>query len=871
MNKFIFGIFLIINVTIVSGQSIKGKLIDESSQLPIEFGNITLYNSADSSLFDGVITNDEGNFKLKAKPGEYYLKAQFLGFNTLTRTGISISKGDEVDLGVITLAPDQRMLDEIEITGEKINTIHKVDRQVFSASQFQAAQGGTATDVLKNMPGVSVDGEGQLSVRGTKGFVVLLNGKPIQSAPEMILGQLAANAIENVEIITAPSAKYDPEGKAGIINIVTKKDATDGTFAQVNIKIGAPSIEDYNNANPAYRYGTDFTIYQQRGKWNWSAGGSYLRNDKTGRREGDVWTEIYNDNSGNRGIRTNFPSDGERSFDEKNYSGQLALGYKPNNKDEFNISFYGGIKDKTRLADIYYYNNNRTAIDNGTLATTPDTTLTYYNHNSRNRKGDFVLGGLDYAHEFANKSKISTSVLYEYTLLGGPTFNDNQRDDFDTADDQQFFYDRERNTNDNPLNGYRVNLDYKFKPSSYGTWEMGYQFRHLDHKGDFFYRSLTDPNSPTTINDNWQIVDQYTSELNLKRTLHSTYLQLSGKQGAWDYGAGLRVESMDRTLNFKGAAEPQFTTLERDYLRFFPSANLQYAVTEDFKIKAAYSKRVERTTTFKMNPFKEKEHSETMEQGYAELQPEFIDLIELGIIQNMDNNSLYATAYYRNTQNLINRNNTVDSDTVLNRIYSNVGTGRAFGLELGSDIKLTDQWKLFAGGNIYHYAIDGTFRYRDRSLAAAREIVIPVNPKAWQYSLNINTTYHITKSLNINWSLNYLSEQITAQGRDSHYYAPNLTVQKRFLDDRLTASVQWLYMDMGLLDTNEQRITTWDYEGYTDPNGSSGTGVANLNKFYTTTNYVYETDMVMFNLSYNFTKFKNKAKFVKSEFGAKEF
>ncbi|WP_109830779.1 outer membrane beta-barrel family protein [Reichenbachiella versicolor] len=857
MKKLSAVLLIMLSAAMVYAQSgIKGSILDNTSSSPIEFASIAVYSIKDSSLVSGTISDANGRFELITKPGSYYVTAKFMGFETMTLSNVQVSKNRLTDLGTIGLKHDEKLLAEIEVTGEKLNTIHKVDRQVFEADQFQAAEGGTATDVLRNMPSVSIDGEGELSVRGTKGFVVLLNGKPVQSDPSMILDQLPANAVENVEIITAPSAKYDSEGKAGIINIITSKSATDGTYAQVNVKVGAPSIENYDNADPAYRYGADFTVHQQKGKWNWSLGGSYLRNDKTGRREGEVWTEVYDDINGTSGKRTDFPSDGERSFDEKNYSGRLAIGFQPTNRDEFNVSFYGGVKDKTRLADIHYFNNINSSIPEGEVIGSNQ----YYNHNSRNRTGDFALGALDYTHKFVNKSKISTSFLYEYTLLGGPTFNDNQTNDFSRSPLNSELIDRERNTNDNPLNGYRFNLDYQFKPGTYGTWEVGYQFRHLDHQGEFLYESQD------LTSGIWNVVPAYTSDLNLERTLHSGYIQLSGKQGAWDYGAGVRAESMARTLEYKGFSEVDYTTLNRDYFRFFPSANLQYTVNEGLRIKGAYSKRVERTTTFKMNPFKEKEHSETLEQGYAELQPEFIDLVELGIVKDFgDANSFFANLYFRNTENLINRNNTVDSDTVLNRIYSNVGTGRAIGLELGSDLKLSNKWKLYAGGNVYHYTIDGTFRYRDRSISNAQEIIIPVNPDAWQYSFNINTTYSITETLSVNWSLNYLSERITAQGEDSRYYSPNLTVKKSFLDGRLTTSVQWLHMDAGLLDTNEQRISTWNYDGYEDPN--TGT----LNKFYTTTNYVYETDWVMFNISYNFTKFKNKAKFAKSEFGSKEF
>ena len=163
--------------------------------------------------------------------------------------------------------------------------------------------------------------------------------------------------------------------------------------------------------------------------------------------------------------------------------------------------------------------------------------------------------------------------------------------------------------------------------------------------------------------------------------------------------------------------------------------------------------------------------------------------------------------------NLVNRVNTIYNDTILNRIYSNVGKGRSLGLEAGADLKFNDKWKAFLGGNIHNYEIDGAFDNR------------PVNTKSWIYSVNANTTLDLEKNWSLQWSLNYISARNTAQGKDSQFYNPSLTIRKSFLDNRLTTTVQWLNMDLGLLSSNEQRITT----------SRSG-------EFYTTTNYVYEVD-----------------------------
>ncbi|WP_317197607.1 outer membrane beta-barrel family protein [Polaribacter porphyrae] len=392
---------------------------------------------------------------------------------------------------------------------------------------------------------------------------------------------------------------------------------------------------------------------------------------------------------------------------------------------------------------------------------------------------------------------------------------------------------------------YFICVDYEFAKFSFGKLETGYQYRFLDHEGDFDY---TRRNNNTGVFDP---VPEFTSDIDLKRTLHSGYVNLSGKKEKWEYAAGVRLEKMDRELTIQGDNQLIPDVIPFDYLQLFPSASVQYSMENKTKLKAAYSRRVQRTTTFKMNPFREREHSETLEQGDKNLKPEFVDLLEIGISKRYKKgNSVYATAYYRNVKNLVNRVNKVFNDSILDRIYSNVGRGKSFGLELGAQLKPTEKWSNFIGFNIYNLDIDGNFVYKENGTIFSEKI----NNNATQYSVNLNSTYQFNTSTSLQFTLNYLSERVTAQGKDSRFYSPNLTFQKTFLDNRLTATIQWQNIDLGFLNTNEQRITT-----------------SKQGSFFTTTNYVYEVDMVMLNLSYNFNSNKNKSKFIKSEFGAKEF
>ena len=827
-------LFLFLVTQGIQGQ-ITGKIIDGNTNAPLEYATAALYSKLNKELITGVITDLDGNFIIEdIKKGTYYLDASFIGYDNKTINTIEVSnRNASVSLGTISLIIGKNELDEVIVKAERATVINKIDRQVFNTKAFQNTQGGSATDVIKNLPSVSVNGLGEISVRGSSGFVLLLDGKPVQGNASTLLNQLPANALERVEVITAPSAKYDPEGKAGILNIITKKGVANGSFAQINVNAGLPSIEDYDNKENTQRYGIDGTYNIRRDNWNISIGANYQRKDISGRREGDVWT-ILDD------IYTNFPSDGERSFDEENFSGRFTVDFTPSSNDEFSLGFYAGKREKARTADILYNNEAYPVGDEDNKIFQ----LSYFNENLRIRKGDFVLGSFDYAHTFKNKSKISSSFLYEYTLLGGPTTNRNSN--FPNTDS---LIQDEFNTNDNPLNGFRGQLDYTWQPLSFGTLETGYQYRTLDNRGDFFYGRRTN------LNDDFTRVDLFSSDIDLIRTIHSTYAQLSGKKDKWEYAAGLRLEILDRELTLADKAGTFQETLDYSYEKLFPSASVQYSINNKTNLKLAYSKRVDRPSAFKLNPFREREHSETLEQGDKNLLPEFIDLVELGLTKKISKgNSIFATAYFRNVENLVNRVNQVYSgppidpddsrfnNTVLDRIYSNIGTGRSLGLEIGAQIKPTDKWSNFIGFNIYNFEIDGAYNGEK------------INNNATQYSINANSTYNFSDTATLQFTLNYLSERQSAQGKDSRFYSPNLSFKKSFLNNQLVATLQWQNIDMGLLDTNEQRITT-----------------SRQSEFFTTTNYVYEVDVVMLNLSYSFNKTKSKAKFIDSEFGKKEF
>ena len=809
-------IFVCLMSFYVQGQ-ISGIILDKNTETPIEYATIILKQMG--QILEGTISKSDGSFLLPiSSDGNFNVEITFLGYQKLEAKNVVAQKNTPLDLGVFGLQTSRNLLDEVVVDGQQAAFVNKIDRQIYSASEFSSARGGTGIDVIRNLPSLSFNGLGEISLRGSTGFMLLLNNKPIQSDLQSLLGQIPANSIKSIEIITSPSAQYDADGKAGIINILTLKNAIEGDYFQISTLMGAPSVEDYDNAQPAKRFGADVTYNTVRERWNFSSGLSFQRNDLSGRREGDVYTII-----GDK--LTEFPSDGERSFDEINYSGRLTADYQLSDWDQFSLGFYAGKRTKDRTADILYYDNRSTSDEK-------EYQFQYYNKNLRIRKSDFVLGSLDYDHLFENSAEINASILYEYTLLGGPTTNLNLG-----HPDNTVVYQDEYNTNDNPLYGIRFNLDYAFKPLSIGTLKMGYQFKNLDHTGDFVYERK---NNKTQL---LELIPEFSSEVNLKRSIHAAYLQYNNRIEKWSFSAGLRMENMRRNLSLMDKSGKFDKDYSLSFTKLFPSASIIYQWKDRVSFNFAYSKRIERTTTFKMNPFPEREHSETLEQGDPNLHPELIDQVELGVnYKTKKGKKIFSNLYYRNVNNLINRVNTVYNDTILNRIYSNVGNAKVIGREMTADYPLSKKFKLLFSSNYYYTIIKGSFDGRT------------VNNNAYASNYNINGTYRFSESAFAQFNFNYISNRITAQGIDSEYYSPNLTLSRRLWNNQLTATLQWKNIDLGLLNSNEQRITT-----------------SRAGEFYTTTNYVYEVDMILLSLSYNFNNRKNNAKFIESEFGKREF
>ncbi len=815
------GILLLCFISFVSvfGQTektITGKLLDSLTSEPLAFASVRLESKTKNVLNKGSISDEKGVFQVVGlKDDKYIIKVEYVGYKTKW-IEIEVDKSNQkLELGAIMLSPLSQLLEAITINGLKPNVVATMEKQVFKAEQFEVAKGGTATDVLKNIPSVIVNAEGEITVRGSKGFLVMINGKPSQVDAATLLAQIPANTIDKVEMITAPSAKYDADGKAGIINIITKTGTNEGFSLNANLQYGTPRIKQYFNATEPQRYGADAVLGYKKGKFDASLSLNYLKNDIAGRREGEANTNINT-------IFTNFPSVGERSFKRNNYGVRGVVSFKATKNDEFSGGFYLGEKTQYRTADIFYSNTKTNLLTQKIIGKAE-----YYNPNLVLKSGTFKVINLDFTHIFKNTASITLSGLYEKANLSGYTKNRNLNNK-DFSDTLQYTL----NTGENPLDAIRLKADFE-KKIGVGKFSVGYQFRNQTQDGVFVYQEKSGNFKPFVVNP------AFSATISVLNRIHALYSQYAGTYKKMEFSTGLRYENAFREFNANKGTPPNILKLSN----FFPSANLLYDLGKDLKIKAAYSRRVQRSTNNELNPYPEREHSETLEQGDPNIRPEFVGIYEIGITKDIKKASFYWNIYRQQIKDIVNRVNSVYNDTILNRIYTNAGKARLIGSEYGITYTPIKKLKLFVGGNVYNLKIDG-FLF-DKTVA--------VNSQGWVYSLNTNLSYQFSKTLSSQFNLSYLSARNTAQGEDSRFYQPNFSVKKSFKENKVNLTLQWQNAAFGKMAVNQQRITTF---------GSN---------FRTSTNYIQETNIFMFSLSFNLNQNNKKIKLPNSEFGEKEY
>ena len=855
MNKFLLLSFtLLLGSFALFGQNgrISGTISDKVSKEKIPFATISILSETD--VFKaGSVSGSDGSFALKdLDMGNYKLVVKFMGYQSDTLSNVVLSKKSaSVNVGAIALSPVAIDVAEVEVMANAKTSVGTIDRQTYRATDFATAKGGTATDLLSKIPSVSVDPDGAVSVRGTSDFIVYLNGKPTQIDPATLLGQIAVSQIENVEVISVPTARYDSQGKGGIININTKKTGMEGLSVSLNGMAGGGPWNNLTDTYSGYkqndaRYGGGMNLVYFKDKLTASGGLNFNHKNVNGSRTGDARIRVNDD------VYRHMVAEGERPEWYGNLSANLGVDYQFSKKSSLSGGWFFGNRTEGRSAfyiyDIFYADINKV-----TVPGYPRTETWIYNPNTDDRFGQFQNFNLDYTHKFSKEKELKISALYEHSGLSRELNNQNYSYDPATGEVGSKILEY-RQSDDTPLNGYRLSVDYSTTFDNGSKLGMGFQPQFLSVKGDFSYDTLD------VKSGNFYPYTDLENGIDLKRGIYAAYADYSGSLKKLKYIAGLRMEYTDQTLDvlnpdyfslFAGEKKASYSDRRFD---LFPNLHLEWEVSDKDKLTLAGSRRISRPPAKNMAPFLYRRHLEVYEVGDPQLQPEYLLTTELSYERKIKKHTMTLTGFYRGVDNAVFRVNTVTNENpdvyaiiqedVLIRSFTNAGNSRSLGGELNANLDAGKLGKFFIGGSLYNYTVKGDiFGYK-------------VDNSSLNWSLKSNANLNLTKELKLALDFNLKSATVTAQGQNDLFYLMNGSLS--YTPARLKGwDLSLRVLDM--LGSNVEGLDTQAFNKY-------GQEI-----FYQETTYYRKGGIVEIGLSYSFNKKGKSSAKTDSTFGKEQF
>jgi len=711
--------------------SIRGVLIEKGSGVALEYANVTLYNQKDSSLVSGGIADAGGRFRIgDIMPGTFYLEAKFIGYDRLTKKGITVDKDHfVVDLGTIELNPASENIAEVNVVTQAKPIAYEIDKKVIDPSQFPTAANGTAIDVLANSPSVSVDIEGNVSLRGSASFTVLVDGRPTPFSAADALEQIPASIIRNIEIITNPSAKFDPDGNAGIININTKKTKLVGISGIVN------ATGDSNGSLSG-----DFLLNYKTGKFNFFVGGN-----KADRKGGGIG-ENLNITYGNDTITTASFGENYRGFNS--YSLKTGFDFYINDKNTLSLS-----------ANLNGRSRGQGGTNDFSEISTSGYSLYTLTENSSDGDGKNMSFQLDYKKTFDRVGEELTAYLqYE-------SGSDNEYTFYERFLNDTEFYSGQKNWEIGDDNEVRFKLDYVLPITDKMKIETGYQAR-LDRSLEW-----NDVHWYTNANDNYEPSDtsSYYTDSEFSRDIHSLYATWSNAGKVVGYQLGLRTEYTDRSITYSGADEVY--AINRWDL--FPTIHLSFNITDKQQLTTSYTRRIQRPRGFFLEPFKTYEDAYSIRQGNPALEPEYIDSYELGYQLQLEKGFISTELYHRKTNNKIEQIRSVYSENVMLQTVTNIGSDYSTGLELMLNYRPTKWWMVNLMGNVYQYRINGEL------YGSA------VNQSSTNWNSRLSNTFTITKTTKLQVDGMYNSPTTSAQGKRDGFAFANMAIRQDLFNNKL--------------------------------------------------------------------------------------
>jgi len=720
---------------VVSGV-IKGKVIEATSNSPMEYATVTLYYAKDSTMVDGMITNTEGYFEFKKlDAGEYNIIIRFMGFRKVFIAGILITDKSQVsDVGIVSLRADVTSLDEVEIVGEKPLVEYKIDRKVVNVDQQLQAQGGTAVDVLERIPSIKTDLDGNVELRGSSSFTVLIDGKPSIMTGSDALNQIPASAIDKIEIITNPSAKYDSDGTAGIINIITKKNSLKGLSGIVNLSAG--NSPDYS--------GSVMLNYRTK-KTSFSLGVDYGNRNMTGHR--NSYRESYLSDT------SYLQTKNENKMTRQSMSIKAGIDYSLSEKNTL-----------TAEGSYRFFNMSRGGQTKNEEWSTLDINHLYYLTDDLNKSQhptyQFTLRDIQ---KFKKEgSELSMALTYDQ----GDDASEEKTMQFLTNETWQdtlgILYDYKTNTTEFEQE-WEGDFDFQHSFNEKSKLEAGFQLRIDLNDMDYKYvNNIPDSNFKDPSN-------RYKFYNNVY-ALYATYAREFKKLGL---KAGLRAEYNDRNLHQ--------VTYQADYpyqkFDFYPSLYLTYYLPYNQQMQLSYSKRVNRPHGDMLNPYAFFSDAFNSFSGNPDLEPEFSHNLELNYQKYFGYSFLTLETYYRLTNNKMTRVQTLNNEGVMNMTMKNIDNDRSLGVELSGNIQVNSWFTINPMASIYDYKLNET---SDSS---------NVSKRSTNWNAGVEFAANLKTGTRVRLNGNYDGPSVTVDGTRKGLFFMGFSARQDFLKNQLSITL----------------------------------------------------------------------------------
>lgn len=839
MRNYMLVSFLLIlsGITNVFAQkgSISGFISARDGNDRIPFANVWVIPDDNPASVFSTLSGQDGSFRVdNLPPGNFKVVISFLGYKADTLKNILIDKDHpQVQLEGIRLSALSVVLKEVEVTGQTRTATTRLDRITYKTQDFETAKGGDAVDVLNKLPSVSLDQDGVVSVRGASDFMVYLNGKPTFMEPSVLLSQIKATSIESIDIITVPSARYDAQGKGGIINISTKKTGDKGLSISANGLTGGSPWADYTHPLSDYRvndnrFGAGLNFIYNKEKLSVYGGFNYTDKKVNGTRAG--FASLLQEN----GSYYHMVPTGPRAERTQNYTANAAMDYQLNKKSVVSASYFYGNSTKGRRA-LYIYDTFYGDMNKNPITDIPVDEYSFYNPNKRMRYGIFHTANIDYAQKFDRNAELKVSALFEHSELR--TEIDNRQ--FQLVEKHYI------QTEKTPLNGYRVSVDYTKKLKNGHTLGLGLQPQYFQMNGAFNFDTIN------VVNNVWSDNTDFENAVDFKRGVYAGYADYSGSWGKLNFSGGMRMEytvqkmDIDNPDYFTIFDRPTRSRYKELQLDWFPSVHLNYALPGGNKVAFAFSRRINRPPLINMAPFLYREHFEVYVVGDPALEPEFITNYELALNGKIGKSNFNLTGFYRNTDNAIFRVNTVyEKENVLIRSYTNSANTQATGIEFNMDFAMGNFSKIFFSSSVYNFRVKADiFGYKE-------------NNRSTNWNVKGNANFNVTESLILAADFNVTSATITAQGRDKMFYMANTS---------LKYTPKWLQgwdFSLNLLDILKSNNSTVSTRAY----NSSGTPM-----FFQKSEYNLYGPILEISITYSFNMKGKSGKKAASSFGKEQF